>query len=131
MYNSLERAATTTTTLDAEQDSGNIIKTQYKATPNEPSSQGTSSGGGPRCQEAMGDAIAPTRSERVSKISNDPLLAEVNTSRSGEDSLKLTELMELCIKLQERVIELETTKTTQAMEIKSLKIRVKKLERRK
>nr|GEW26987.1 hypothetical protein [Tanacetum cinerariifolium] len=55
----------------------------------------------------------------------------VNIPRSGEDSLKLTELMELCTKLQQRVLDLETTKTTQAMEIKSLKKRVKKLKRRK
>nr|GEX96275.1 glutamic acid-rich protein-like [Tanacetum cinerariifolium] len=48
-----------------------------------------------------------------------------------EDSLKLTELMELCTKLQERVLHLETTLTIQAMEIESLKRRVKKLERRK
>nr|GFA41606.1 hypothetical protein [Tanacetum cinerariifolium] len=55
----------------------------------------------------------------------------VNTPRSGEDSKKLTEFMELCTKLQQRVLDLETTKTTQSMEIKSLKRRVKKLERRK
>ncbi|GJS62813.1 hypothetical protein Tco_0677377 [Tanacetum coccineum] len=48
MNDSLERAATTATCLDAEQDSGNINKTQSKVTPNEPSSLGTSSGGGPR-----------------------------------------------------------------------------------
>ncbi|GKB13840.1 hypothetical protein Tco_0847763 [Tanacetum coccineum] len=41
---SLERAATTATSLDAEQDRGNINKTQSKATLNEPSSIGTSSG---------------------------------------------------------------------------------------
>nr|GEV41202.1 ribonuclease H-like domain-containing protein [Tanacetum cinerariifolium] len=33
---SLERAATTATSLDAKQDRGNIFKTQSKATPNEP-----------------------------------------------------------------------------------------------
>ncbi|GJZ00134.1 hypothetical protein Tco_0517563 [Tanacetum coccineum] len=55
---SLVRAATTATGLDAEQDSGNIDKTQSKATPNEPSSQGTSLGGGPRRQDTMGDTIA-------------------------------------------------------------------------
>nr|GEX98001.1 putative ribonuclease H-like domain-containing protein [Tanacetum cinerariifolium] len=69
----LERAATTDTSLDAEQDRG----------------------GGPRCQEAMGDAAAQTRSEGMSKVSNDLLLVGVNTPQSGEDSLKLTELMEL------------------------------------
>ncbi|GJW75808.1 putative ribonuclease H-like domain-containing protein, partial [Tanacetum coccineum] len=47
--------------LEAEQDSGNIAKTQSKATPNESSSLGTTSGGGPRCQETMGDTIAQTR----------------------------------------------------------------------
>ncbi|GKG21689.1 hypothetical protein Tco_0384284, partial [Tanacetum coccineum] len=117
MDDSLERAATTATSLDAEQDRGNINKTQSKATPNEPSSPGTSSGGGPRCQETMGDTSARTRFERVSKTSNDPLLAGVNTPRSGEDSLKLNELMEFCTKLQQRVIDLENTKTTQAQEI--------------
>ncbi|GKC39464.1 hypothetical protein Tco_1051848, partial [Tanacetum coccineum] len=95
MDDSLERAATTATSLDAEQDRGNINKTQSKATPNEPSSPRPSLGGGPRCQETMGDTMAQTRFENVSKTSNDPLLAGVNTPRSDEDSLKLKELMEL------------------------------------
>ncbi|GKC48187.1 hypothetical protein Tco_1065909, partial [Tanacetum coccineum] len=55
---------------------------------------------------------------------NDPLL-------SGEDRLKLNELMELCTKPSERVLALETTKTNQALEINSLKTRVKKLEKKK
>ncbi|GKB22653.1 hypothetical protein Tco_0862054 [Tanacetum coccineum] len=127
---SLVRAATTASSLEAEQDSGNIIKTRSKATPNEAGSQGTTSGGGPRRQETMGDTIAQTRFENVSKLSNDPLLARGNTLRSGEDSLKLNELMELCTNLQQRVLDLETTKTTQANEIASLKRRVKKLEKK-
>ncbi|GJR51000.1 hypothetical protein Tco_1401521 [Tanacetum coccineum] len=53
MDDSLERAATTATSLDTKQDMG----------------------GGPRRQETMGDTIAQTRSENVSKHSNDPLLA--------------------------------------------------------
>ncbi|GKB85226.1 hypothetical protein Tco_0957498 [Tanacetum coccineum] len=44
MDDSLERVVTTATSLDAEQDSGNINKTQSKATLNELSSIGTSSG---------------------------------------------------------------------------------------
>nr|GEU76546.1 putative ribonuclease H-like domain-containing protein [Tanacetum cinerariifolium] len=88
MDDSLERAATTATSLDADQDRGNISKTQSKATPNEPGSQGTILGGGLRCQEATGDTAAQTK-----------------------------------------VLDLETTNTTQAMEIESLKRRVKKLER--
>ncbi|GKE68108.1 hypothetical protein Tco_1526180 [Tanacetum coccineum] len=78
---SLVRVATTASSLEAEQDSGNITKTQSKATPNESSSLGTTSGGGPRG----------------------------NTLRSDEDSLKLKELMELCTNLQQRVLDLEKT----------------------
>ncbi|GKE46262.1 hypothetical protein Tco_1477520 [Tanacetum coccineum] len=62
---SLVRAATTASSLEAEQDSGNIDKTQSKATLNEPSSIGTSSGSGPRRQETMGDIIAQTRFENI------------------------------------------------------------------
>nr|GEY98126.1 hypothetical protein [Tanacetum cinerariifolium] len=101
MYDSLERATTTATSLDAER------------------------------QDTMGDVVAQTRSERVSKISNDPLLTGVNTHRSGENSLKLNELMELCTNLQQRVLDLETTKITQAQEITSLKKRVKRLEKKR
>ncbi|GJX45289.1 hypothetical protein Tco_0261965 [Tanacetum coccineum] len=111
-------------------DSGNIIKTRSKATPNEAGSQGTTLGGGPRRQETIRDTIAQTRSENVSEHSNDPLLARGNTLRSGEDRLKLEDLMALCTTLQSRVLALETTKTTQATGIASLKRRVKKLERR-
>ncbi|GJZ38961.1 hypothetical protein Tco_0585524 [Tanacetum coccineum] len=62
--------------------------------------------------------------ESVPTHSNDPLL-------SGEDRLKLNELMELCTSLSQRVIALETTKTNQALEIDSLKRRVKKLKKKK
>ncbi|GJR39376.1 hypothetical protein Tco_1215060 [Tanacetum coccineum] len=102
---SLVRAATTASSLEEEQDSGNINKTQSKATLNESSSLGTTLGGGPRCQETMGDTIAQTR-------------------------LKLDELMALCTTLQNWVLDLEKTKTTQHNEIASLKRRVKKLEKK-
>ncbi|GJV99009.1 hypothetical protein Tco_1554261, partial [Tanacetum coccineum] len=127
---SLVRAATTASSLEAEQDNGNINKTQSKATPNESSSQGTNSGGGPRCQETMGDTIAQTRFENVFKHSNDSLFARGNTLRSDEDRLKLDELMALCTTLQNRVLDLEKTKTSQHNEIASLKRRVKKLEKK-
>ncbi|GJW65403.1 putative ribonuclease H-like domain-containing protein [Tanacetum coccineum] len=61
--------------------------------------------------------------EHVHTHSNNPLL-------SGEDRLKLKELLELCTKLSERVLDLKSTKTSQAAEITKLKERVKKLERR-
>ncbi|GKA59232.1 ribonuclease H-like domain-containing protein [Tanacetum coccineum] len=86
------------TAAGEKHDRGNINKTQSKATPNEPSSPGTSSGGGPRRQETMGDTIAQTRLCRMYLIFQNPLL--------------------------ERVIDLEKTKTTQAQEITSLKLRI-------
>ncbi|GJR20178.1 ribonuclease H-like domain-containing protein [Tanacetum coccineum] len=130
MDDSLEMDATTATSLDAEYDRGNIDKTQSKATLNEPSSLGTSSGSGLRHQETMRDTISQTGFENVSKHSNDPLLARGNTLRSDEDRLKLEELMEFCTKLQQRVLNLENTKIAQAQEITSLKVRVKKLEKK-
>ncbi|GKB51239.1 putative ribonuclease H-like domain-containing protein [Tanacetum coccineum] len=127
-----KRAATTASSLEAEQDSGNINRTQSIATLNEPSPQGTGLGSGPRCQDTiLGDAEAQTRFETASKQSNDPPLSRVNTLRSGEDRLKLKELMDLCTKLSDSVLDLETTKTAQAKEIASLKKRVKKLERKR
>nr|GEZ99180.1 hypothetical protein [Tanacetum cinerariifolium] len=70
------QAATNASSLEAEQDNGNIDKTQSKATSSEASSLGTTLGGGPR------------------------------------------------------FIDLEKTKTTQALEITSLKKRVKKLKKK-
>ncbi|GJX40763.1 hypothetical protein Tco_0255753 [Tanacetum coccineum] len=82
------------------------------------------------CQETMGDTIAQTRFENVSKHSNDSLLVRGNTLRSDEDRLKLNELMTLCTNLQHKVLALEKTKTSQQKEIASLKRRVKKLEKK-
>ncbi|GKE46425.1 hypothetical protein Tco_1477683 [Tanacetum coccineum] len=74
----MERATTTVSSLDAEQDNGNINRTQSMATLNESFPQGTDSSSGPR----------------------------VNTLGSGEDSMKLKELMEFCTKLSERALDL-------------------------
>ncbi|GKB74839.1 hypothetical protein Tco_0936251 [Tanacetum coccineum] len=78
----MERAATTASSLEAEQDSGS----------------------GPRCQDTiLGGVDAQTRFETTSKQSNDPPLSRVNTLGSGEDSMKLMELMAHCTKLSELV----------------------------
>nr|GEW27059.1 hypothetical protein [Tanacetum cinerariifolium] len=63
----------------AEQVSGNIATTQFKATPNESSSQGTDSGGGSRRQETIGDTTAQTR---VESSDNEESLGE-NASKQG------------------------------------------------
>ncbi|GKE87825.1 hypothetical protein Tco_1565300 [Tanacetum coccineum] len=67
---SVERAATTATSLDAEQGSGNINRTQSTAIPNVPFPQGISSGGSPSCQEAMGDTITQTRVLDLENVKN-------------------------------------------------------------
>ncbi|GJU38184.1 hypothetical protein Tco_1186538 [Tanacetum coccineum] len=65
-----------------------------------------------------------TPEENVATRSCDP-------PQSGEDRMKIIELMNLCTQLQSRVLALETTKSNQALEIKSLKRRVKSLEKRR
>ncbi|GJY33169.1 putative ribonuclease H-like domain-containing protein [Tanacetum coccineum] len=75
-----------------------------------------------QAQQEQGEAAKAINEENVPTHSNGLLL-------SGEDRLKLEELMTLCTNLQNRVLDLEHTKTTQALEIESLKRRVKKLEK--
>nr|GEU29630.1 putative ribonuclease H-like domain-containing protein [Tanacetum cinerariifolium] len=96
----LLRTATTASSLKVKQDSGNIDKTQSKATPNKSSSQRTDSGGDPRYEKAMEDTTTQTRFESVFKHFDDLLLTR------------------------------EKTKTTQSNEIVSLNRRVKKPEKR-
>ncbi|GJT07410.1 hypothetical protein Tco_0841872 [Tanacetum coccineum] len=71
--------------------------------------------------EPMADETENVESVPIHSI--DPLL-------SGEDRLKLNELIELCTNLSQRVLDLENKKTSQAAKIAKLKERVKKLERR-
>ncbi|GKC84218.1 hypothetical protein Tco_1139935 [Tanacetum coccineum] len=56
--------------------------------------------------------------------------SSIPTNVADEDSMTLKELMDFCTKLQQRVLDLENTKTAQAQEIISLKKRVKKLEKK-
>nr|GEV08171.1 hypothetical protein [Tanacetum cinerariifolium] len=53
-----------------------------------------------------------------------------NTLQSDEDSLKLDKLVALCTTLQNMVLVLEKTTTTQHNEMASLKMRIKKLEKK-
>ncbi|GJS83169.1 hypothetical protein Tco_0749710, partial [Tanacetum coccineum] len=66
----------------------------------------------------------PIPDEAIATPSCDP-------PQSGEDRMQLTELMDLCTQLQSRVLALETIKSNQALEIESLKRRVKSLEKRR
>ncbi|GKE06232.1 hypothetical protein Tco_1398250, partial [Tanacetum coccineum] len=103
----MEKAATTASSLEAEQDSGNINRTQSMAILNESFPQGTDSGSGPKCQDIILRGVeAQIRFKAASKQSNNPPLSRVNTLRSGEDNMKLKELMEFCIKLSKRALDL-------------------------
>nr|GEX80550.1 uncharacterized mitochondrial protein AtMg00810-like [Tanacetum cinerariifolium] len=84
LSDSLARAATTASSLEAEHNN-----------------------------ETMEGTTAQIKFESVSKHSNDSLLLRGNTLRSDEDSLKLDKLMALCTTLQNRVVDLEKTTTTQ------------------
>ncbi|GJX13667.1 hypothetical protein Tco_0205425 [Tanacetum coccineum] len=61
-----------------------------------------------------------------SSVPSDP----TNVVDEAVNSMQLKELMDFCTKLQQRVLDLENTKTAQAQEIRSLKKRVKKLEKK-
>ncbi|GJY52702.1 hypothetical protein Tco_0443549 [Tanacetum coccineum] len=84
---SLVRAATTASNLEAEQDSGNIIKTRSKATPNESSSLGTTSGGGPSSNiAALRQAF---KSQHLSSLSTILITSKVLLPLASSDHWKV------------------------------------------
>ncbi|GKA57823.1 hypothetical protein Tco_0757011 [Tanacetum coccineum] len=95
--------------------------------PNEPPLlEGHTSGSGEGRMEhtfELMDIIPPTPHDS-------PLLGGY-TPGSDEGRLKLEELMAMCTKLSEQVLDLEKDKDAQAVEILKLKKRVKKLERQR
>nr|GEU54696.1 putative ribonuclease H-like domain-containing protein [Tanacetum cinerariifolium] len=76
MHDGLERATTTASSLEAKHGSGNISKTQTKATPSGPSSPRTSSEGGLGCHVTIRDSPVQDRTERLSNLPNEPSLRE-------------------------------------------------------
>ncbi|GKB46114.1 hypothetical protein Tco_0896867, partial [Tanacetum coccineum] len=75
----VERAITTAASLDAEQASGNINRTQSTVMPNVPLPQGIGVGGSPRCQESVGvpllrlelTVLCTTLSKKVESLEGD------------------------------------------------------------
>ncbi|GJW04827.1 hypothetical protein Tco_1563683 [Tanacetum coccineum] len=88
MFDSVERVATTASSLEAEQASGNINKTQFTTTLNEPFFLEIGSGSGPWHQDTIGGMQAQTRSEGVSNLFSDPPLSGGHTIGSGEDNME-------------------------------------------
>ncbi|GJS83174.1 hypothetical protein Tco_0749715 [Tanacetum coccineum] len=74
------------------------------------------------------------RPERQSNLPNEPPLGEGNISRSGEGSMQLLELMDICTKLSGKVTalenELSSTKFVHNKALITLTKRVKKLEKK-
>ncbi|GJY04902.1 hypothetical protein Tco_0370842 [Tanacetum coccineum] len=64
-----------------------------------------------------------------SSVPSDPINV-TDEAVNEEPSMQLKELMDFYTKLQQRVLDLENTKNAQAQEITSLKMRVKKLEKK-
>ncbi|GKA22688.1 hypothetical protein Tco_0708650 [Tanacetum coccineum] len=85
---SVERAITTVASLEATQDSDNIIRTQTTVMPNVNIPQGMDTCGSPRRQDTMGGALAQTRSERVLEKPNEPPLSEGHPFGSGEGRME-------------------------------------------
>nr|GEZ71669.1 hypothetical protein [Tanacetum cinerariifolium] len=131
---SLVRAATAASSLEAEQDSGNINKIQSKATPNESSSQGTNSDGGPRVLEKR-NRLRTHKLKRLYKVG---LTARVESS-DDEVSSEMFDVDDLSgeevfVAEQEVVSTAATTVTTkelilaQALKaLKTLKPKVKRI----
>ncbi|GJU16199.1 hypothetical protein Tco_1144165 [Tanacetum coccineum] len=121
------RATTTAASLDAAHTSGNITKTQSTAMSNDPLSQeiGVNTPGSDEERiehQELTDNIPPTP--------HDSPLSGGYTPGSDEDKPNLHELMVICTKLSDMVLDLEKEKDAQAMEILKLKNRIKKLERK-
>ncbi|GJX73726.1 hypothetical protein Tco_0312321 [Tanacetum coccineum] len=78
------------------------------------------------------------RKQRKNSGPTEPVTNEAHVStpsydppQSGENSMQLSELMNLCTSLQEKDLDLEKAETAQAKEIASLKKRVKQLEKKR
>ncbi|GJU08077.1 hypothetical protein Tco_1124507 [Tanacetum coccineum] len=81
---SLVRAATTVSSLEAKHDSGNITKTRSKAIPNESSSQRTNSGGVPwAMKNHMGILLLKLGLRMYLKHTNDSSAARGTAKRGG------------------------------------------------
>ncbi|GJV21789.1 putative ribonuclease H-like domain-containing protein [Tanacetum coccineum] len=116
---SLERAATTATSLDAEQDRGNIDKTQSKATPNEPSSLGTSSGGGPRFNPNMVRNIDDIDKDAEITLVDETQGSIPTVSTASTILVSAASITDVEITLAQALAELKSAKPTTATSTRS------------
>ncbi|GJU45953.1 hypothetical protein Tco_1203219, partial [Tanacetum coccineum] len=128
----VERATTTAASLDAEQDSGNILKTQSTTrservpTPSydSPLLGGNTLGSDEKRleQDDLTDFVPPTP--------HDSPLSGGHTPGSDEGIPNINKLMAICTNLSNKVLALETSKTAQDLVINKLKKKVKRLEKK-
>ncbi|GJU40405.1 hypothetical protein Tco_1193362, partial [Tanacetum coccineum] len=121
------RAVTTATSLEAEQESDaqTRFETASKQSCDPPLSEVNISGSGEdnmEHQDDLTDFVPPTP--------HDSPLSGVHTPRSDKGRPNINGLMANCIKLSNRVLALETSKTAQDLVIKKLKKKVKRLEKK-
>ncbi|GJT05213.1 putative ribonuclease H-like domain-containing protein [Tanacetum coccineum] len=78
------------------------------------------------------DTEVPQPSDSTDDVADENIPTHSNDlPQSGEDRLKLNELIKIYTNLQKKVLDLEALETAQDQEILSLKQRVKKLEKKK
>ncbi|GJX46846.1 putative ribonuclease H-like domain-containing protein [Tanacetum coccineum] len=130
------RAATTASSLEAEQESGNIHKTRPTTTLNEPSPQGLVQSHDPPLSEGNTSGSGEDSMEHqvdltdfVPPTPHDSPLSGCHTPGSNEGRSNFNELINLCTQLSNRVLALENSKTAQDMVIQQMKRRVKRLEK--
>nr|GEX79368.1 putative ribonuclease H-like domain-containing protein [Tanacetum cinerariifolium] len=125
----MERVATTASSLEAEQDSGNKNRTQSIATLIEPLPQGIGSSSGPRFLQVFlyKQVEGMAKHKEIYVISSHTEKVFDNMRRQGQGfSGNVTPLFKTMM-----VLDLEEAKIAQAKEIAKLKKRVKKLEKRR
>nr|GEV51904.1 hypothetical protein [Tanacetum cinerariifolium] len=88
MHDGLGRATTTASSLEAEQHSGNISKTQTKATPSGPSSPRTSSEGGPGCHVTVRVTTLENELKSIKAVYNKALITLTKRVKNLEKKLK-------------------------------------------
>ncbi|GJW92695.1 hypothetical protein Tco_0170248 [Tanacetum coccineum] len=86
MDDSLERAATTATSLDAEKDNGNINKTQSKATPNEAGFQGTIVGSSRRVESSKDEGLGEEDASKQGRIADIDVDKDITLVNDQDDA---------------------------------------------
>nr|GEW78428.1 abelson tyrosine-protein kinase [Tanacetum cinerariifolium] len=124
-------ATTTATSLEAEQESGNINKTRSTKTLNEPSPQGTGSEVNTSGSEEDSMEHQDDLTNFVPPTPHDSSLSGGHTPGSNEGRPNVHELMAICTQLSNRVLALEQSKTAPDLVIKKLQKKVKRLDKKK